>query len=70
MSISASKWKNLKKLLLSEFKTLTECFSNYHMIINPDRCSFMWLFKNIKDNYTSSFNVFNLKKSKKDKNKN
>lgn len=55
ISISGRNKENLKKLLLSEFKTVTKWFHDNYMIVNLDRCSCMYLGKN-NDVDTFSFN--------------
>ena len=54
---------NLKKSMLSNFKTLRECFHDNFVIINTDKCYTMCFGKNKNDNGTFSFNEFNLKNS-------
>ena len=51
-------------MLISDFATLPEWFHDNHMILNPGKCSYMWLGKNNNDNDTFSFNEFKLKNSK------
>ena len=52
-----------KKLLLAEFKTVIEWFSDNYMIINPDKCKYMCMSKKNDDSDTLSLNEFNLKNS-------
>ena len=63
LSITGTKIENLKKLLLADFKTVIEWFSDNYMIINPDKCKYMCMGKNSYDNDTLSLNEFNLKNS-------
>ena len=46
----------MKKLLLADFKTVIEWFSDNYMIINPDKCTYMCMGKNSDDNDTLSLN--------------
>lgn len=66
ISVNRSNKKNLKKLLLSNFKTLTEWFPGNYMIIDSDKCSYMCLGKNNNNNDTFSCNEFNLRNSKEE----
>ena len=63
LSITGTNIENIKKLLLADFKTVIEWFSDNYMIINPDKCKYMCMGKNSYDNDTLSLNEFNLKNS-------
>ena len=63
LSITGTNIENIKKLLLADFKTVIEWFSDNYMIINPDKCKYMCMGKNSDYNDTRSLNEFNLKKS-------
>ena len=63
LSITGTNIENIKKLLLTDFKTVIEWFSDNYMIINPDKCKYMCMGKNSYDNDTLSLNEFNLKNS-------
>ena len=63
LSITGTNIENIKKLLLADFKTVIEWFSDNYMIINPDKCKYMSMGKNSYDNDTLSLNEFNLKNS-------
>ena len=63
LSITGTNIENIKKLLLADFKTVIEWFSDNYMIINPDKCKYMCMGKNSDDNDTLSLNEFNLKNS-------
>ena len=41
LSITGTNIENIKKLLLADFKTVIEWFSDNYMIINPDKCKYM-----------------------------
>ena len=60
ISINGRNTKSYKKLLLLDLKTLTECFYDNYMIIDPDKCSYMYLGKNNNDDDNLSFNEFSL----------
>ena len=68
LSISRNNKENIKVLLLSDFKTLTEWFYDNYMIMNPDKCSYMCFGKNNNDSDTLAFNKFNLKNNDKETN--
>ena len=63
LSITGTNIENIKKLLLADFKTVIEWFSDNYIIINPDKCKYMCKGKTIDDNDHLSFNEFNLKNS-------
>ena len=63
LSITGTNIENIKKLLLADFKTVIEWFSDNYMIINPDKCKYMCMGKKSDDNDTLSLNEFNLKNS-------
>ena len=62
LSITGTNIENINKLLLADFKTVIEWFSDYYMIINHDKCKYKCMGKNSDDNYTLCLNEFNLKK--------
>ena len=43
LSITGTNIENIKKLLLADFKTVIEWFSDNDMIINPDKCKCAWV---------------------------
>ena len=63
LSITGTNIENIKKLLLADFKTVIEWFSDNYMIINPDKCKYMCMGKNSDGIDTLSSNEFNLKNS-------
>ena len=63
LSITGTNIENIKKLLLADFKTVIEWFSDNYMIINPDKCKYMCMGKNSYDNDNLSLSEFNLKNS-------
>ena len=63
LSITGTNIENIKKLLLADFKTVIEWFSDNYMIINPDKCKYMCMGKNSEGIDTLSSNEFNLKNS-------
>ena len=63
LSKTGTNIENIKKLLLADFKTVIEWFSDNYMIINPDKCKYMCMGKNSYDSDTLSLNEFNLKNS-------
>ena len=50
LSITGTNIENIKKLLLADFKTVIEWFSDNYMIINPGKCKYMCMGKNSYDN--------------------
>ena len=64
MSISGEEKELIKSILSSGFVIAEDWFFENHMILNPGKCYFMCIGKNVNDSELLNLNDLNLKNCK------
>ena len=64
LSISGEDKELIKSILSSDFMIVEDCFFENYMILNPEKCYFMCIGKNVSDSELFNLNDLNLKNCK------
>ena len=64
LSISGEDKELIKSMLSSDFIIMGNMFFENYMILNPGKCSFMCIGKNVNDSELLNFNKLNFKNCK------
>ena len=64
LSISEKEKELIKSILSSDFMIVEDCFFENYMILNPGKCYFMCISKNLSDSELLNLNDLDLKNCK------